>query len=73
MTEPKIVTATDECIAELTQLIAQVAGGQIGLDAEAYPHLAAHLQRMTGKGPILILTAPAAKPKAGGQEGENDE
>lgn len=66
-TETEVVSATDQCIVEIVNLQAQACGGHIGLDPELFPHLAALMQRVTGKGPILPVSAPrkaAGKGKA---------
>lgn len=57
-TETEVESATDQCIVELVQLLAQACGGQIALNPELSPHLAAHMERMTGAGPILPVSAP---------------
>ena len=64
--EAEVVTALDQCIVELTQLLAQACGGQVLLNPELSPHLAAHVQRVTGKQPILPVLAPTK------EKGEGD-
>ena len=57
--EAKVETAGEQRDAELVQLVAAACpGGQIALDPELFPHLAALMQRVTGQGPILPVTAP---------------
>ncbi len=66
--EPEVVSAVDQCIVELVELLAQACGGQVLLDGEASPHLTAHVQRVTGKGPVLPVLAPAGPGRAKGDD-----
>ena len=67
--EAQVESSNDQCIVELVQLMAQACNGQIALDPELFPHLAAHMQRMTGVGPILPVSAPVPVPRKGKDDG----
>ncbi len=67
--EAQVESSNDQCIVELVNLQAQACGGYIALDPEQYPHLSALMQRVTGQGPILPVSAPQ---KAAGK-GKGDE
>ncbi len=66
--EAQVESSNDQCIVELVKLQAEACGGHIALNLELYPHLAALMQRVTGKGPILPVTAP--RKTAGKEKGD---